>query len=213
MEAMRDVGVRRVLFTSSGAIYGNQAEQPVKEDAVPHPRSPYAVSKLAAEYYIHTIGELWGIETVSLRIFNVYGPGQYFPAMLPPVIPNFLRQSSQGGTLVLHGDGSQTRDYLYIDDAVTALGSAITAQGVNRMTINVGSGRETSVRDLVRLVADITGGKPEVIYNPRVDGGPNRLCANIKLAKEKLNFSPTTSLETGLRLTLERDPRLQRSPE
>ena len=209
MEAIRDVGVSRVLFTSSGALYGNQENQPVNEDAIPRPRSPYAVSKLAAEYYIHTIGELWGIETVSLRLFNIYGPGQYIPPMHPPVIPNFLRQASQGGTLVVHGDGNQTRDYLYIEDAINALVSAIKAPGLKHSTINVGSGEETSVRELVRLVSDITGGHPEVMYNPRVDTGPDRLRADLTLARDKLNFQPTISLETGLRLTLEQDERLQ----
>jgi len=115
MEAMRDVGVRRVVFISSGAVYGDQGEQPLKETAIPNPRSPYAVSKLAAEYYVRTIGDLWGIETVILRVFNAYGPGQNLPASHAPVIPNFLRQATRGSTLVMHGDGSQTRDYVYVD--------------------------------------------------------------------------------------------------
>src|SRR5512133_3462931 len=116
MEAMRDVGVRRVIFISSGTIYGNQRLQPVRESNRPNPRSPYAVSKLAAEYYIRTIGGLWGIETVGLRIFNAYGPGQHLPPSHPPVVPHFLRQALRSGTLVVHGDGSQTRDYIYVDD-------------------------------------------------------------------------------------------------
>jgi len=84
MEAMRDVGVKRVVFVSSGAVYGDQGEQPLKESAAPNPRSPYAVSKLAAEYYVRTIGDLWGIETVILRVFNAYGPGQHLPASHAP---------------------------------------------------------------------------------------------------------------------------------
>src|SRR3990170_8833178 len=87
MEAMRDVGVKRVVLVSSGAVYGDQGEQPLREDTVPAPRSPYAVSKLAAEYYVRTIGALWSIETVALRVFNAYGPGQSLPAAHPPVIP------------------------------------------------------------------------------------------------------------------------------
>jgi len=84
MEAMRDVGVRRVVFVSSGAVYGDQGQQPLKEDAAPDPHSPYAVSKLSAEYYVRTIGDLWAIETVSLRVFNAYGPGQNLPPSHPP---------------------------------------------------------------------------------------------------------------------------------
>ena len=145
MEAMRDVGVRRVVFVSSGAIYGDQQEQPVREDALPNPRSPYAVSKLAAEYYVKTIGALWGIETLCLRVFNAYGPGQHIPPVHAPVVLAFLRQALNNGTLVIHGDGEQTRDYVYVDDVVNAMIAASTAPDVNQLTINVGSGRETSV--------------------------------------------------------------------
>jgi UDP-glucose 4-epimerase len=209
MEAMHDVGVRRVVFISSGAIYGDQDQQPVHEDAVPHPGSPYAVSKLAAEYYINTIGSLWGIETVCLRVFNAYGPGQSLPPNHAPVIPNFLRQSAQNGTLVLHGDGSQTRDYVYVDDVVNASVSAATAPEINQMVINVGSGRETSIRELARLAQETTGGQPEMVFNPRNDRGPAHMCADIHLAKERLGYQPSTSLEIGLRLTYEQDPRLK----
>lgn len=212
MEAMRDVGVRRVVLISSGAVYGNQPYQPVAETIEPDPRSPYAVSKLAAEYYLRTIGALWGIETVALRVFNAYGPGQHLPPVHAPVIPFFLRQACQNGTIVIHGDGNQTRDYVFLDDVVAAMTVAATASGVNQLTINVGSGRETSIRELVHMVLEITGCHPEIIYNPRSDTGPNRLCADLRLAEQKLNYHPKVSLEEGLRLTLERDPRLsQRS--
>lgn len=211
MEAMHDVGVRRVVFISSGAIYGEQHEQPLCEKATPQPRSPYAVSKLAAEYYVRTIGRLWGIETVCLRVFNAYGPGQSLPPVHPPVIPNFLRQAALKGTLVVHGDGNQTRDYVYLDDVVNAMRAAATAPGVNDLVINVGSGVETSVRELIRLVREVTGGDPEVIYNPRNDGGPARMCADLKLAKEKLGYSPAVSLEVGLRNTFDMDARLRKS--
>lgn len=209
MEAMRDVGVRRVVFTSSGAIYGNQPRQPVKEDATPNPQSPYAVSKLSAEYYTHSIGSLWGIETVCLRIFNAYGPFQQLPATHPPVIPYFLKQAFQNATIVIHGDGNQTRDYIYIDDVVEALIYSATAADIDQTTINIGSGRETSVRDLARLVIEISGKHPEIVTNVRNDGGPTRLMADLSLAKEKLNFYPRTSLEIGIQQTFENDPRLR----
>ena len=209
MEAMRDVGVRRVVFISSGAIYGDQPIQPLKEDAIPFPRSPYAVSKLAAEYYVRTIGALWGIETVCLRVFNAYGPGQHLPPVHAPVIPNLLRQASLAGTVVVHGDGAQTRDYVYVDDVVNAMAAAATAPNVNQCLINVGSGKDTSVRELVRLTLEITGGHPEVVFNPRTERGPTRMCADLTLAREKLNYQPTIPIEIGLRMTLERDLRLR----
>lgn len=207
MEAMRDVGVRRVVLASSGAVYGDLGEQPLKESAAPNPRSPYAVSKLSAEHYVRTIGGLWGIDTVSLRIFNAYGPGQHLPASHPPVVPHFLQQTLRGGTLVVHSDGKQTRDYIYVDDVVNALVAAATAPNINGLVINVGSGRETSVRDLVKLVQEIAGKKGEVIYNPRTSGGVSRMCADLTLSSQKLNYKPAILLEEGLRLTLNRDLR------
>jgi UDP-glucose 4-epimerase len=210
MEAMRDVGVRRVVFISSGAVYGDQGAQPLAETAAPAPRSPYAVSKLAAEYYVRTIGDLWGIETVSLRVFNAYGPGQRLPPSHAPVIPNFLRQVLRGSTLVMHGDGAQTRDYVYVDDVVSAMISAATAPGINHMVINIGSGVETSIRGLVRLILEITGVKTEAIANERTDPGVSRMCADLGLARQKLGYQPRFSLEQGLRLLLERDPRFRR---
>ncbi len=205
MEAMRDVGVRRVVLISSGTVYGNQSVQPVTETAIPNPRSPYAVSKLAAEYYTKSIGDLWGIETVCLRVFNAYGPGQHHPPVHTPVIPNFLRQAWENGTIVIHGNGEQTRDYVYVDDVVNAMAAASTALEVNRLTINVGSGTEVSIKELARLATEVTGGHPEIVYNPRNEGGLSRLCADLTLAREKLGYVPKTSLLEGLKTTLERE--------
>lgn len=210
MEAMRDVGVRRVVFVSSGAVYGDHGQQPLKEDSIPNPGSPYAVSKLSSEYYVRTIGRLWGIETVILRVFNAYGPGQNLPPSHPPVIPNFLRQAVRGGTIVIHGDGNQTRDYVFVDDAVRAMLAASTAPSIDELIINVGSGTETSVRDLARLSSEYSNRSVEIIYNPRSDAGVSRMCADIKLAGEKLHYSPRVKLADGLRMTLERDPLFQK---
>jgi UDP-glucose 4-epimerase len=209
MEAMRDVGVRRVVLTSSGAVYGDLADQPLIEILTPNPRSPYAVSKLAAEYYVRTIGRLWGIETVSLRIFNAYGPGQHLPASHPPVVPHYLKQALRGGTLVAHGDGSQTRDYVYVDDVVSALVASATAPNLNGLVINIGSGVETSVRDLIKSVLEVTGSKAEVIYNAQTSGGVSRMRADLSLAKEKLGYHASIKMEDGLRLTIKKDLRFK----
>ncbi|MBV6402796.1 MAG: UDP-N-acetylglucosamine 4-epimerase [Anaerolineales bacterium] len=209
MEAMRDVGVRRVVLASSGAVYGDLADQPLTESLTPVPRSPYAVSKLSAEYYVRTIGGLWGIETVSLRIFNAYGPGQHLPASHPPVVPHYLRQALRDGTLVAHGDGSQTRDYVYVDDVVSALVASATAPNINGLVINVGSGTETSIKDLIQQVLDTTNSKAEVIYNAKTSGGVSRMRADLSLANQKLNYRPSLSLAEGLRLTLNRDERFK----
>ena len=211
MEAMRDVGVKRVIFISSGTIYGNQRNQPLSERCRPNPRSPYAVSKLSAEYYIRTIGDLWGIETVCLRVFNAYGPGQPLPPSHAPVIPYCFRQAVDNGTIVVHGSGTQTRDYVYIDDVVNAMKAASFAEKINRMIINVGSGVETTVLEIIKTVIDLTGMKPEVVVNRSHDSGPSRMCADISLAKRKLGYEPKTSLEEGFQKILELDPRFMSS--
>lgn len=210
MEAMRDAGVQRVVFTSSGAVYGEQGLQPVREDQPPNPQSPYAVSKLAGEYYVRTIGALWGIETVILRVFNAYGPGQSLPPAHPPVVPRFLYQALRGGSLVIFGGGGQTRDFVYADDVVEALVAAATAADVDRRIINVGSGRETSVNELAALAALVVGREVEVLHSPAESGGVSRLCADLSVANRLLDYEPRVDLAQGLRLTLEQDPRFQR---
>ncbi len=209
MEAIRDVGVKRVVLASSGAVYGDLGEQTLVESITPNPRSPYAVSKLAAEYYVRTIGRLWNIETVSLRIFNAYGPGQHLPPSHPPVVPHYLHQALRGGTLVAHGDGSQTRDYIYVDDVISAMVAASTAPNINGLVVNVGSGIETSIKDLIRIILEITNSKANVVYNPQTSGGVSRMKADLTLAQEKLRFTPSIKLEDGLRLTLQRDARFK----
>ncbi|HOJ01959.1 MAG TPA: NAD-dependent epimerase/dehydratase family protein [Anaerolineaceae bacterium] len=207
MEAMRDVGVKRVVFISSGSIYGNQHNQPMKETLRPQPRSPYAVSKLAAEYYIRTIGELWKIETVILRVFNAYGPEQRLPPAHAPVIPYCIKQALDNGTIVIHGEGKQTRDYVFMDDVVNAAIRASSVSDVNRLIINVGSGRETSVNEIVRLVTELSGTKPEIVHNQHHDSGPSRMCADISLAQKKLGYRPSVSLREGLLKTMQQDKR------
>lgn len=207
MEAMRDTGVRRVVFTSSGAIYGRQAQQPVHETDPPYPDSPYAVSKWAAEQYVHTIGTLWEMETVCLRIFNAYGPGQSLPMSHAPVVPRYLQQALTGGSVVIFGGGKQTRDFVYVADVVEALVQAATASGVNRQIINIGSGRETSITALVDQIERITGKSINRIYNREKSGGVPRLVADTQRAQQLLSFRPRTQLIDGLRLMLQEDGR------
>ncbi len=209
MEAMRDAGVSRVVLASSGAIYGEQPQQPVMEEMSPRPTSPYAVSKLAAEYYVNTIGDLWGIETVALRIFNAYGPGQAILPSHSPVIPQFVQQALGKGSLIVYGDGKQTRDFVYIDDVVEALVTAATASGINRQVINVGLGQETSVNELVRTIEQVAGCEIHSLHVPTESGGVSRLVADLTLARHRLDYEPQVDLKTGLKLLLEHDPQFQ----
>ncbi|MCB9078749.1 MAG: NAD-dependent epimerase/dehydratase family protein [Anaerolineaceae bacterium] len=206
MEALRDAGIKRVVLASSGAVYGEQRVGAVYEGLLPHPASPYAASKLAAESYVRTIGELWNIETVSLRIFNCYGPGQSLPPTHPPVIPQFMRQILEDGSLVIYGSGAQTRDYIYVDDVVEALVTAATADGINREVINIGTGVSTTINQLISCLEGVTRKKAKVVVSPSISGGVSNLVANTNKAQELLDFKPKITLDKGLALLKERDP-------
>lgn len=210
MEAVRDVGVQRVVFVSSGAVYGEQGQQPLHEGLPPQPGSPYAVSELAAEYYVRTIGQLVGVSTLSLRVFNAYGPGQPLPAVHAPVIPRFLHQAQSGGSLVISGDGRQTRDYVYVDDVVDALVAAMAAEPPPNGVINIGSGQSTSVRELATAVMAAIGVRGEPLYRSTEARGVSTMQADLALAQQVLGFAPRVTLAEGLRLILERDPRFRR---
>lgn len=210
MTAVRDAQVRRVVFTSSGAAYGEQEAQPVAETSPLRPQTPYAVSKMAAEQYVLAIGALWGIETCILRIFNAYGPGQPLPPAHAPVIPQLLKQALGGGSLVIYGSGTQTRDFVYVSDVVDALQAAATAEGVNRMVMNIGSGVEVSINELVERIGRVCGRPLHILHSSAESGGVSRLVADIRLAREKLGFRPRVSLEEGLRRVLLEDPQFAR---
>jgi UDP-glucose 4-epimerase len=205
MEAMRDAGVKRVVLGSSGAVYGEQGLDRVKESLLPFPDSPYAVSKLAAEGYVHTIGGGWGIETVALRIFNAYGPGQAILPTHSPVIPQYARQVLGSGSVIIYGSGESVRDYIYVDDVVQALAAAATADGVNRQVINIGTGTGTTIKQLVALIENVTGHKAQTIINPSQPSGVSLLVADISRARKLLNFKPKVSLEEGLAMLIQRD--------
>ncbi|MCX7671948.1 MAG: NAD-dependent epimerase/dehydratase family protein [Anaerolineae bacterium] len=210
LEAIRDVGVRRIVFASSATVYGPQPIQPVSEDVRPRPQVPYAVSKLAAEYYISVVGELNGIETVALRTFNAYGPGQHLPPVHAPVIPLYMKNILSGASLVIHGSGEQTRDFVYVDDVVDALTAAATVPGISGSIINIGSGEETSIRQLIALLGEVTGRQPHIIVNSQQSGGISRQVADLRRARALLHYEPKVSLRDGLTRLLEEDERFAR---
>jgi UDP-glucose 4-epimerase len=209
MEAMRALDTPRIVMASSGTIYGDQKRQPVDETVLPDLRTPYAVSKLASEHYIFTLGRHFGIQAVALRIFNAYGPGQALPPAYPPVVPQLLRRILQGGSVVVFGDGRQTRDYVYVDDVVDALIAAGQEEGLDGEVINIGSGVETSVNELITLIEEVTGREAYVLYNEERSGGVRRMVADVEKAGRLLSFSPRQSLLEGLRSTIEKDERFQ----
>ncbi len=211
MTAARDAQVKRVVLASSGTVYGEQAQQPISETAIPRPDNPYAVSKLASEYYVLAIGSRCNIETVILRIFNAYGPHQAVPPSHAPVIPQFVKQVLSGGSVVVFGSGEQTRDFVYVDDVVTALAATAEARGLNGAIINVGSGQETSINTIVAAIARQVGKDIRPLHSAAQSGGISRSVADIGLAGEKLGFSPQVSLEAGLARMVEHYRKLRRT--
>ena len=210
LTAVRDVGVPRVVLTSSASVYGNQPGQPVHETMQPSPKSPYAITKIAAEHYLFMLGRLYNCDAVALRVFNAYGPGQRIPPAHAPVVPLFLRRALTGGSLVVHGNGSQTRDFVHIDDVVRALTAAASVPEVDGQVINIGSGQETSIQDLARVVGSVAGRAPSIIYNESQSPGVARLVADISLARRLLGYAPEVGLEQGLNDLLKIDGQFER---
>jgi UDP-glucose 4-epimerase len=210
LEACRDVGVGRVVLASSAAIYGDQPNQPVNENALPAPAAPYAVTKMAAEQYLFTMGNLVGFQAVSLRIFNAYGPGQPLPPTHGPVIPYLMQQTAQNGSAIVFGDGEQTRDFVYIDDVVQALVAAGVASGVDRQIINIGSGQETSINQAAEAIGEVLNKQPRLLHNREKSGGTARLVADIARAQALLDYKPRIKLKTGLEMLYKNDPLFQK---
>jgi UDP-glucose 4-epimerase len=207
LEACRDVGsVQRVILGSSATAYGDQAVQPVNETMSIRPGVPYAVSKVAAEAYLFCVGKASGFETVALRIFNAYGPGQPLPPSHAPVIPRFVEQVLGKGSLIVFGDGHQTRDFVYVDDVTEALIAAAVVPDVDGEVINVGSGVETSIDCLIEAIGQATNQTPNPLYNAEASGGIRRLVADVTKAERLLQVRFKVDLATGLSKLLELDP-------
>jgi UDP-glucose 4-epimerase len=207
LTAARDARVGRLIFASSGAVYGDGHQRPVREDSALNPDTPYAVSKMASERYVTAIGRLWGIETVILRIFNAYGPNQQLPPSHAPIVPRFIAQAISGGSVVIFGNGQQARDFIYLDDVVEALVRCGRDEGVAGSIFNIGSGVEVRISDLADTLERVLGKPVHRLFNPEAASGVSHLVADIALARDRIGFLPSVSLAEGLTLTLQRDGR------
>lgn len=201
--AARDMGVRRVVYASSSSVYGSSPVLPKCETQTPNPISPYAVSKLTGEYYCRVFTELYGLETVSLRYFNVYGPRQDPASQYAAVIPRFIQWAFQGEPLEVHGDGLQSRDFAYIDNVVKAnLQAAYSHDGIGG-AFNVGHGEAHTLLDLVHLLEDILGTELQLLHTPTRAGDVRHTLADISQAQQCLGYEPEASFEEGLTRTVE----------
>jgi UDP-glucose 4-epimerase len=199
--AARDNGVRRVVMASSSSIYGANAAMPKREDLVPQPISPYAVSKLAAEQYARAFATVYGLETVALRYFNVFGPRQDPTSQYSGVVPRFMRLALEGGRPVVYGDGLQSRDFTYVANVVDATLSAALAPEAPGAICNVGCGDPKTVLDLVAAVAKVSGRTLEPEFAPPRPGDVKHSFADISLARRLLGYEPAVSFGEGIERT------------
>jgi UDP-glucose 4-epimerase len=200
--AARDCGVKRVVFASSSAIYGDASEMPLRETAPPKPMSPYAVTKLAGEHYCKVFHEVYGLEAVSLRYFNVFGPGQDPSSEYAAVIPKFIKAVKTGGQPVVYGDGGQTRDFVFVADVVRANILACVAPKAAGKAFNIAAGKGISLNQILNTLRIVTSTKNNPIYADPRPGDIRDSVADISLAKEILVYEPEVGVEKGLRAML-----------
>jgi UDP-glucose 4-epimerase len=202
LEAARKAGVKRFVFASSAAVYGDLPELPKREDSQLKTLSPYAASKLVSEYYCRIYNDLYGLETVCLRYFNVFGPNQDPASEYAAVIPKFINALLEDRSPTIFGDGMQTRDFVFVDDVVSANLSALETPGVSGRSYNIAGGRQYTLHDLLNALKEITGSAAEPVYKPEKPGDIKHSAADISLAKKCLRYEAKIDFKEGLRKTL-----------
>jgi len=195
--------VRRVVYASSSSVYGDNPALPKVEDHTPAPVSPYAVSKLTGELYCRVFSALYGLETVSLRYFNVFGPRQSPESQYAAVIPLFMRAAVRGEPVIIHGDGEQSRDFTYIDNVVQANLLAMRTPGIGGEVFNIACGSRYSVNDIVDHLERCLGRPIERQHTPPRAGDVRHTQAAIDKARTRLGYDPRIGFEDGLRRTVE----------
>ncbi len=201
LKAAVDAGVKRVVFVSSAAVYGNQEANPKVESMRPAPASPYATTKMVGEFACEEIAQLKGLETVVVRVFNAYGPRQDPTSSYAGVVARFCAAVAADKPIEIHGDGEQTRDFLYAGDVAEGLDLA-GEKPVAGQIFNLGSGAATSVADVARHLSEITVAPIKAVRKEHRAGDVRHSRADIEKAIEKLGFAPKTSLREGLERTL-----------
>ena len=203
--AARDAGVRRFVYAGSSSAYGDTPTLPKVESMPTRPRSPYAVAKLAGEQYCKAFSLVYGFETVVLRYFNIFGPRQDPTSQYSAVIPLFITKALAGEGATIDGDGGQTRDFTYVENAVRAnlLGCAGDAQAVSGEVFNVGCGDRISVNQLWEAIQGATGTAAESVAGPRRDGDVRDSLASLEKIQKQMGYSVAVPLAEGLRRTVE----------
>jgi UDP-glucose 4-epimerase len=203
--AARDAGVKRVVYAASSSAYGDSEVLPKREDMPPRPISPYAVQKLTGEYYMQVFRSVYGLETVCLRYFNVFGPRQDANSEYSAVLAKFITQMLRNEAPTIFGDGEQSRDFAYIDNAVRAnlLACQAPAAEVAGRIFNIATGKRFTLRQIYRMLQEITGFSGPAKFAPARAGDVKHSLADISLAQKHLGYSADVSFEEGLRRTVE----------
>lgn len=201
--AARDEGVRRVVFASSSSVYGANPRLPKSEELAPAPISPYAVAKLACEGYCHSFGQVYGLETVALRYFNIFGPRQDPRSQYAAVIPRFIFALRAGEQPTIFGDGEQSRDFTYVDNVVEANLLAMEVQGVTGKVYNVACGDRVTLNQLYGELRQLLDSNVDPRYADARRGDVKHSLADIGRARAELGYQPSVSLREGLRRTIE----------
>lgn len=201
--AARDNKVKRFIYASSSSVYGDTKELPKKEKQKPQPISPYAVSKLTGEYYCQVFSKTFGLETVSLRYFNVFGPRQDPESKYAVVVPIFIYCGLKNKPFEVHSDGKQSRDFTYIDNVVSANILALTAKNVSGRVFNIACNDKHSILEIAYNVGKVLKIKPKFIFKPKRAGDVRHTLADITLAKKFLGYKPLVNFEDGMKKTVE----------
>jgi len=199
LEAAKEFGVKRVIYASSSSIYGDNETLPKTEDMPVLPLSPYALSKYTGERYCQIFTKIYGLETVCLRYFNVFGPNQDPTSQYSAVIPKFIRLMSEGKRPFIYGDGTQSRDFTHVSNIVAANLLSCTAEGVSGEVFNIACGESFTLLQFVDALNCILGTAIEPLFEEERPGDVKHSLADISRAKEKLGFRVTTRFEEGLR--------------
>lgn len=198
LEAARRAGVKKVTYASSAAVYGNPTSMPVEESTPANPLSPYGASKLTGERYTLLYNSLYGMENNALRLFNVYGKGQSPHNPYSGVITKFAEAISSGKQPVIFGDGRQTRDFVHADDVASAFALTLKTRGCGS-PINIASGKETTILELLEKMCALSGKAADPEFKEARAGDILRSCADISLARQKLGYKPSVSMDNGLK--------------
>jgi len=201
--AAKNAGVKRLIYASSSSVYGDTPTLPKNEEMPPNPLSPYALQKYIGEQYCRLFFQLYGLEAVSLRYFNIFGPKQDPTSIYSAVIPRFIDALLEGRPPIIFGNGEQSRDFTYIDNVVQANLLAMSAAHLNGEAINIACGKRTSLNQLLNFLKEIVGSKVSPIYEEPRKGDVRHSLANIQKGKEILNYEPEVGIERGLRKTVE----------